>query len=42
MTSEAFEDIYHIAIDGISYNMVSLVQYGNYGSMNTTYSTTMS
>ena len=40
-TSEAFEDIFQVVLDGISENMVSLVQYGNYVAVNTIYSATM-
>ena len=35
-TSEAFEDIHQVVLDGISENAASLVQYGNYGAINTT------
>ena len=40
-TSEAFEEIYQVLLDDIINNMALLVQYGKYGSMKTTYSTTM-
>ena len=40
-TSVAFEDIYQVVLDGISDNMASLVQYGNYVSINTTDTLTM-
>ena len=39
--SEVFGDIYQVVLDGISDNMASLVQYGEYGTMNTTYTETM-
>ena len=39
-TSEAFEDIHQGVLDGIIENMISLVQYGKYGAMNTTYTST--
>ena len=32
---DAFDEIHQVVIDGISDNMVSLVQYGKYGSINT-------
>ena len=35
-TSEAFEDIYQVSLDGISDNMASLVQPGKYGATDTT------
>ena len=38
---EAFEDISHVFLDEISENMAALVQYGNFGAINTTYTTTM-
>ena len=38
-TSEAFEDIHQVVLDGISDNMYFLVQYGKYGATNTKYST---
>ena len=37
MTSEAFEEIHQVFLHGVSYNMVMLVQYGEYSSMNITY-----
>ena len=40
-TSEAFEDINQVLIYGIGENMATLVQYGKYGSMNTTDTPTM-
>ena len=40
-TNESFEGIHHVLLDGISYYMASLVQYGKYGSLNTTDTTTM-
>ena len=40
-TSEAFEDINQVVLDGISYKMASLVQSGKYGAMNTTDASTM-
>ena len=39
---EYFEDIHQIVLDGISDNVDFLVQYGKYGAMNTTDTTTMS
>ena len=38
---EAFEEIYQVIFGGISDNMASLVQYINYGPMNTTYTSSM-
>ena len=35
-TSEAFEKICQVVLDGISDNMASLVRYGKYGATNTT------
>ena len=40
-TSEAFEEIHQVVLDGISDNMASLVQSGKYGSMKTTFTSTM-
>ena len=40
-TSEDFEDINRVVLDGISENIASLVKYGNYGVINTTDTTTM-
>ena len=40
-TIEAFEEIYQVVIDGISYNITSLFQFGKDGSINTTYTSTM-
>ena len=40
-TSEAFEDICQVVLDGISENMASLVQYGKYGATKTTDSKTI-
>ena len=40
-TSKAFEYIHQVTLDGISYNIASLVRSGKYGSMNTTDSTKM-
>ena len=40
-TSEHFEEIHKVIIDVISDNMASLVQSVKYGTINTTYSTTM-
>ena len=34
-TSEAFEEIHQVVLDGISDNMDSLDKYDNYGSINT-------
>ena len=39
--SEAFEEFHRVVLDGTSDSMTALVQYGKYGTMNTTYSTTM-
>ena len=39
--SEAFEDIHQVVLYGISKNMASLVQSGEFGATNTTYFTTM-
>ena len=33
---DAFDEINQVVIDEISYNMASLVQYGKYGTINTT------
>ena len=38
-TSDAFEEIHQVILDGISENMAFLVQSGKYGAINTTYST---
>ena len=38
---EAFEDIHHVVLDGISDNMAPLIQSGKYGTMNTTDTSTM-
>ena len=35
-TSDAFEDIHQVVLDGIRDNMDSLVQYGKYGAINKT------
>ena len=40
-TSEVFEEIHQVVLDGISENMVSLVQYSKYGDMNATDASTM-
>ena len=40
-TSEAFEDIFQVILDGISENMASLVQSGKYSAINTTGKSTM-
>ena len=40
-TSEDFEEIRQVILDGISDNMASLVQYGNYVTMNTIDKSTM-
>ena len=40
-TSEAFEEVHQVVLDGISDNIASLVQSGKYGAMNTTYKYTM-
>ena len=40
-TCEAFEQIHHVVIDGFSDNMVSFVQFGKYGFMKTTDTSTM-
>ena len=40
-TSKGFEEINQVILYGISDNMSSLVQYGKYGSMNTTNTSTM-
>ena len=40
-TSETFEDIYQVVFNGIIDNMDSLVQYCKYGSINTTYTSTI-
>ena len=40
-TSEALEDIHQVVLDRISKNMYPLVQYGKYGAINTTYTSTM-
>ena len=39
--SEYFYQIHNVAIDGISDNMVSLVQTGKYGAINASYPATM-
>ena len=40
-TSEAFEGIHQVVLDFISENISSLVQSGNYGAINTTYTSIM-
>ena len=40
-TSGAFEEIHQVILDGISDNMALLFRSGNYGSMKTTYTSTM-
>ena len=40
-TSEDFEEINKVVLDGISDNMASLIKYGNYGYINTTGTSTM-
>ena len=40
-TSEAFEEIHQVLLDGISYNMTSLVQSGKYVPINITYTPNM-
>ena len=40
-TGEDFEEIHQVVLYGIRKNMSSLVQFDNYGAMNTTDSTTM-
>ena len=40
-TSDSFEEIHQVVLDGISKNMSSLVQYGKYGSITTTHTLTM-
>ena len=37
---EVFEEIHQVSLDGISSNMVSLFQSGNYGAINTADTTT--
>ena len=34
--SDAFDEIHQVVLDGISDNMASLVEAGNYGAINTT------
>ena len=41
ITSEDFEEMHQVVLGGISNNMALLVQYGKYGAMNTTYTTTI-
>ena len=41
ISSDSFEEINQALLDDISEIMASLVKYGNYVAMNTTYSTTM-
>ena len=38
--SYAFDEIHQVILDGISYNMASLVESGKYGAINTTDTTT--
>ena len=38
--SEAYNEIHHVVLDGISENVASIVQSGMYGSINTDYTTT--
>ena len=40
-TYEEFEEIHQVLLDDISDNMDSLVQYGKYGTINTTYKPTL-
>ena len=40
-TSEAFEDIHQVVLDGISDNMASMVQSGKYSAMDTTDTSTV-
>ena len=35
-SSDTFDEIYQVVLDGISDNMVSLVESGKYGAINTT------
>ena len=39
-SSETFDEIHQVVLDGISDNMTSLVESGNYGAINTTYTST--
>ena len=40
-TSEAFEEVNQVVLDGISDNIASLVQSGKYGAINKTYTPIM-
>ena len=40
ITSEAFDEIHQVVLDGISDNIASLAQYGMYGDINIDYTTT--
>ena len=35
-SSDTFDEIHQVVLDGISYNMALLVESGKYGSINTT------
>ena len=39
-SSETFDEIHQVVLDGISDNMASLVESGKYGATNTTYTST--
>ena len=39
-SSDTFDEIHQVVLDGISDNMASLVESGKRGSINTTYTTT--
>ena len=39
-SSDTFDEIHQVVLDGISDNMASLVESGKYGSINTTYTST--
>ena len=39
-SSDTFDEIHQVVLDGISDNMASLVEPGKYGSINTTYTST--
>ena len=39
-SSDTFDEIHQVVLDGISDNMVSLVESGTYGAINTTYTST--
>ena len=41
-STESFDEIHQVVLEGISNNMASLVEYGKYGAINTTDTSTNS